>query len=457
MKMLEDSENSQENYTEKEREKEKELKEKRDTLINKIFRRKLLLLSRNRLEETQSSMNAKIHNYSEGSIKTKKIISQNKKENKRFIRDYKIASNRTEENYSAELFPELIKEYQKKGYKIPKLDFNHNLFSMNPLLGQKKTAFDFYQLKAKKENVIDKETDKNLNYLKKLNKIMLHQAQNKDKGLSIQNIPIFVSPTKPKTRRQLILENRKLKLECEEVSRLMTEVSEKKSKKVRRYAKEKTMLPLTTREVQKTLDRNNSEINLMEKQTKAPSSKNIKRVVNPNAFLSKNSHSVQYGNQHQDTQTTSTTYSTTKRTSQFSNNHTHRNGHRYHTTDFTNQSSRVSEQDFLETFGSLNQYGIDNKTLGGFVGKYNEKYRDRSKEVFERILKADWEPKQFLRLADQVNRTVTKYDVSENFKKKNLVLSKFNIMKANLRKEKVLDEKLKILKKEIIKSCSKLK
>ena len=80
------------------------------------------------LKSTLLQLKTKFNFTEEPSIKNLKL------QNEEFITNYKKINTKKIKYYQDETFRELIDEYKKKGYKIPNLTLQHNIFKMNPLI-----------------------------------------------------------------------------------------------------------------------------------------------------------------------------------------------------------------------------------------------------------------------------------------------------------------------------------
>lgn len=105
-------------------------------------------------------------------LKDSKIEEINK-ENNKFKLDYFTILERFQ-NTTSKTFHDLINLYKIKGYKIPTLNYNHNLFKVNPLIEENTNKIIHYFLTQK--NVRTKKEIlllKSLLFLNKLNKLII--------------------------------------------------------------------------------------------------------------------------------------------------------------------------------------------------------------------------------------------------------------------------------------------
>ena len=116
-----------------------------------------------------------INNYSSSSIKNLYLIQKLKDENDFLIEELKknINKNTLFSKTTKETFHDLVSQYEKKGYKIPNLTLEKNLFKKSPLLIETlKDVDDFYKndktTQGKFIEDLNSFPEKNWNFLKKL-------------------------------------------------------------------------------------------------------------------------------------------------------------------------------------------------------------------------------------------------------------------------------------------------
>ena len=154
------------------------------------------------------------------------IIKEINNENNNFQSDY----NRLLENFqnnTSVIFQDLINLYKNKGYKIPYLNCDHNLFKVNPLIEENTNKIIHYFLlqrsvKTKKEILLIK----SLVFLRKLIKLIVNN--NKAKKKNEKNISIDIPDN-----RNTIDDIEELKKSIREIIRLIesyTNVDENDSK-----------------------------------------------------------------------------------------------------------------------------------------------------------------------------------------------------------------------------------
>ena len=105
------------------------------------YRKKYLKMTHNRVIQISSEIHKHIRSYSKGSPINTETYKTIRNENSSFIKAFKLAKKKQQEDNCKtsvlsdnNMFSELYAEYRKKGYKIPKLSLDHNLFENNPLL-----------------------------------------------------------------------------------------------------------------------------------------------------------------------------------------------------------------------------------------------------------------------------------------------------------------------------------
>ena len=129
-------------------------------------------------------------------------LNQIKLENDRFETDYKNVTKKFEMSKKF-IFSDLINEYKKQNYKIPRFSPDHNIFKINPLLEQNTDKMSYFFSKEKIENVAkEKESNKIVLFLKKLNKLIL-ALNNKNinqnfRSISVENKTLHYSQKKLK-------------------------------------------------------------------------------------------------------------------------------------------------------------------------------------------------------------------------------------------------------------------
>ena len=137
---------------------------------------------------------------------------------------------KSSENSDSLSFNDLIKHYLKSGYKIPNLDFEHNLFKVNPLIEENSNKMTNYFLSQHKRKLSHKDilVLKSLLFLNKLNTLIF--CKQKKKRASTVN-PLNKAQIKIKYYEEKE-EINKLKEKIEDIKRLINQMEiEEKSKK----------------------------------------------------------------------------------------------------------------------------------------------------------------------------------------------------------------------------------
>lgn len=120
-----------------------------------------------------------INNYSSSSIKNLYLIQKLKDENDFLIEELNrnIKKNTLFNKTTKEIFNDLVIQYEKRGYRIPSLTLENNLFKKSPLLIEtKKDVDEFYKNNSdvRGKYIVDMNNfpEKNWNFLKKLKKVV---------------------------------------------------------------------------------------------------------------------------------------------------------------------------------------------------------------------------------------------------------------------------------------------
>lgn len=152
------------------------------------FKKKISKINHNRVIQISSEIHKHIRSYSKGSPINTENYKTIRNENNSFIKAFKLAKKKQQEDNCKtsvlsdnNMFSELYAQYKKRGYKIPKLSLDHNLFENNPLLDKDESIKEFYSNRFKNEKKIDieKVNEKNLKYLNKLNSILYRKQDNR--------------------------------------------------------------------------------------------------------------------------------------------------------------------------------------------------------------------------------------------------------------------------------------
>lgn len=156
------------------------------------------------------------------------------------IKEYNSENNAFKKNYAnflkksetsnAKSFQDIIDHYLNTGYKIPNLDFKHNLFKVNPLIEENMTKISNYFLTQYNKKLTQKDIIvlKSMLYLNKLNN-MINFKYNKKKRTSITNIHNQIRmEIKEKEEKDEII---KLKKYAKDIQNLIKLISNEKNLK----------------------------------------------------------------------------------------------------------------------------------------------------------------------------------------------------------------------------------
>ena len=115
-----------------------------------------------------------------------------KDENDDFHKKYKSISNNFQKS-TKQIFKDLIRKYNQRGYKIPDLSYKHGLFKINALIEQNRDKIEFIIKQDKKnKNKNSIIASKTLAYLQKLNfilNILLSKDENSKKKILKFSMP----------------------------------------------------------------------------------------------------------------------------------------------------------------------------------------------------------------------------------------------------------------------------
>ena len=116
-----------------------------------------------------------------------KIIRE---ENDDFKKDYKSMSESFQKSLQV-IFKDLIRKYSNRGYRVPSLSFQHNLFKINALIEENNDKLAI-ALKEDKKNKKPMKAIKTISYLRKLKNLLnlfMTRDENNEKNSSILSIP----------------------------------------------------------------------------------------------------------------------------------------------------------------------------------------------------------------------------------------------------------------------------
>ena len=127
--------------------------------------------------------------------------------------------NPEKENTKNISLKDLMIYYQKSGYKIPNLDFDHNLFKINPLIEENSNKMTNYFVTENNNEITHKDllNIKSLSYLNKLNNIVLKKVKKRKSVIK----PKDTSNIKDKATKAEI---KKLKKEIKNIKSLLRQM-----------------------------------------------------------------------------------------------------------------------------------------------------------------------------------------------------------------------------------------
>ena len=150
-----------------------------DNYLVQTLKRTKRVLYENPSEEKEKNLNdtLKIINKDITLLKDPEIKKYNS-ENRLFKKKYTnfLKNSENTKNIS---FKDLMIHYQKSGYKITNLDFDHNLFKINPLIEENSNKMTNYFVTENNNEITHKDllNIKSLSYLNKLNNIVLKKLR----------------------------------------------------------------------------------------------------------------------------------------------------------------------------------------------------------------------------------------------------------------------------------------
>ena len=142
-------------------------------LIQTLKRTKRILLE-NPAEELETKLDNALQNINKNiTLLNDPEINEYNTENNLFKKNY-TAFLKTSENSNSVSLHEIINHYLSSGYKIPILDFDHNLFKVNPLIEENLNKMTNYFLTENRKKLTQNEILqlKSMMYLNKLNNIV---------------------------------------------------------------------------------------------------------------------------------------------------------------------------------------------------------------------------------------------------------------------------------------------
>ena len=190
-----------------------------DNYLVQTLKRTKRVLYENPTEEKEKNLNdtLKIINKDITLLKDPKIKEYNS-ENSLFKKKYTdfLKNSENTKNIS---FKDLMIHYQKSGYKIPNLDFDHNLFKINPLIEENSNKMTNYFVTENNKKITHKDllNIKSLSYLNKLNNIVLKKVKKRKSVIK----PKDTSNIKDKATKDEI---KKLKKEIKNIKSLLRQM-----------------------------------------------------------------------------------------------------------------------------------------------------------------------------------------------------------------------------------------
>ena len=160
-----------------------------DNYLVQTLKRTKRVLYENPSEEKEKNLNdtLKIINKDITLLKDPEIKEYNS-ENSLFKKKYTdfLKNSENTKNIS---FKDLMIHYQKSGYKIPNLDFDHNLFKINPLIEENSNKMTNYFVTQNNNEITHKDllNIKSLSYLNKLNNIVLKKVKKRKSVIKPKN------------------------------------------------------------------------------------------------------------------------------------------------------------------------------------------------------------------------------------------------------------------------------
>ena len=131
------------------------------------------------------------------SIMCKKLLFLNnpkvkiiREENDEFKKDYKSMSESFQKSIQV-IFKDLIRKYNDRGYRVPSLSFQHNLFKINALIEENNDKLEL-ALKEDRKNKNPMKANKTMSYLRKLKNLLnlfMTNDENNEKNSSKFSMP----------------------------------------------------------------------------------------------------------------------------------------------------------------------------------------------------------------------------------------------------------------------------
>ena len=149
---------------------------------SKVKYDKKIIEDQNNLKSLLSEIYKKIR------LENDPLIRIIKTENDDFQKDYRCLSENFQKSTNV-IFKDLIRKYNERGYKIPNLTYQHNLFKINALIEENNDKLEL-ALREDKKNKNPTIFNKTLTYIKKM-KYITNSLSNKEDSNNIKRLPKF--------------------------------------------------------------------------------------------------------------------------------------------------------------------------------------------------------------------------------------------------------------------------
>ena len=149
-------------------------------LMKVISQTKEMTHSNNSLTERKNNLRYLMDKINDEEINDNELEKNLHISNENFHNEYKLFNQRKNKKDTKIIFKDLVKLYKSRGYRIPNFSINeHNIFKINPLLEDNATTISNGLLA---NHILKKndESQKTINYLKKLGDILSEKLSNFD-------------------------------------------------------------------------------------------------------------------------------------------------------------------------------------------------------------------------------------------------------------------------------------
>lgn len=442
------------------------------------YKKKIFKMTHNRVIQISSEIHKHIRSYSKGSPINTETYKTIRNENNSFIKAFKLAKKKQQEDNSKtsvlsdnNMFTELYAEYKKKGYKIPKLSLDHNLFENNPLLDKDDDIKEFYSNRLKNEKKIDieKVNEKNLKYLNKLNSILYRKQDNRYFKYNTRKRKASLYYDEPETE---ILNGNYIK-ENEEIKNYINTINEfidkdKKNRKSFTDLKQGEIFIRTSRTKKNTYNNpiltsptksHNEIIQRFETQSNELGMTNPRKrfsvskfsIISPKRnsskkILEKSNRGVMITN----LKMLSLKKPILKERPPLSNRECY-------PRIFSDNLDSLSREQILTTLSSNNtkDININNVNVRDCIDYYFDKYKSNDTLKTE-IYNQNWTPEKMVKYSKSIIRKVKNYNVADIWKTNASRVGKYELVEGKLEKVEKLDKTLSSLDYYIIKkTCPK--